>query len=123
MGSNNKRDNNIDFVGMATGGFNVRSRRNKQEVEMPQEAKAMTPPQKATGEDLDAMRQRIREELRAEVTDEVRSEIQKEQATAQKTPRGFAKASPAAKTVKSSVKADKKTLDKAVKENSEEVTD
>jgi hypothetical protein len=95
MGSN-KQGQNLDFVGMSTGGFNMRVRKDGMEVEpqhaIPERAKAVVPVEtskeemaerieiermsaKARAEDEQRLKERIREELKAEVMDEVRAEM------------------------------------------------
>jgi hypothetical protein len=101
---NNKQGQNLDFVGMSSGGYNVRARKDGMELEpqnpnpvvaaaAPGRAKGVVPLEtpeedaearaereaaaKAAAEEAEQrLRERIREELKAEVTAEVRAEVE-----------------------------------------------
>ena len=111
--------NNVDFVGMNTGGFNVRATRKTQNVE-PQRARGNVPSE-------EELRERVRQELereRAMIKEKIRAEIEAEMESAKKaTNPGLAKASPNFKPIEPSSKASEQDLDNAIDQNSDEVED
>jgi hypothetical protein len=149
MGSN-KQGQDVNFVGISAGGFNVRARKDGMELEAQNpkpvvsakasRAKGVVPLEtpeedaeahaqreaaaKAAAEEAEQrLRERVREELKAEVTAEVRAEMEAEMVDKQEEEKkpGLAKAGPGFQEIEPKAKASDDDLDAAIEDNAKEV--